>query len=52
MSLISQLRTAARKRAAYKRTVRELRGIPLHLVEDLGIYPGDETRLARQAIYG
>ena len=52
MSLISQLRTAARKRAAYKRTIRELRGIPLHLTEDLGIYPGDERRLARQAIYG
>ncbi len=52
MSLITQLRTAARKRVAYKRTVRELRGIPLHLVEDLGIYPGDEKRLARQAIYG
>ena len=43
---------AARKRAAYKRTIRELRGIPLHLTEDLGIYPGDERRLARQAIYG
>jgi uncharacterized protein YjiS (DUF1127 family) len=52
MSLFNQLRTAARKRAQYRRTVQELRGIPDHLAEDLGIYPGDSKRLARQAVYG
>lgn len=51
MSLLNQFRDAARKRSAYRRTVRELRGVPAHLAEDLGIYPGDEERLARSAIY-
>ena len=52
MSIISQLRSAAQKRAAYRRTLFELRGVPTHLAEDLGIYPGDARRLARQAVYG
>lgn len=52
MSLIAQLRTAARRRAAYRRTLFELRGVPSHLAEDLGIYPGDARRLAREAVYG
>ena len=52
MSLISQLRAAARRRAAYRRTLFELRGVPEHLAEDLGIYPGEARRLAREAVYG
>ena len=52
MSLIIQLRDAAHKRAAYRRTLHELRGVPAHLAEDLGIYPGDAKRLAREAVYG
>jgi uncharacterized protein YjiS (DUF1127 family) len=52
MSLLSQLRAAAQKRAAYRRTLNELRGVPAHLAEDLAIYPGDAKRLAREAVYG
>lgn len=52
MSLITSLRDAIQKRAAYRRTVHELRGIPAGLVEDTGIYPGDAKRLARLAVYG
>ena len=52
MSLLSQLRTAAQKRAAYRRTLHQLRGVPAHLAEDLNIYPGDAKRLAREAVYG
>ena len=52
MSVFIQLRAAARKHAEYRRTVSELRGIPNHLAEDLGIYPGDSKRIARQAVYG
>ena len=52
MSLISQLRIAAQKRSAYRRTVFALRGIPDSLAEDIGIYPGDAKRLAREAVYG
>ena len=49
---LTHLRDAARKRAAYRRTLHELRGVPSHLAEDLGIYPGDAKRLAREAVYG
>ena len=52
MTLLKTLRDAARKRAAYRRTLHELRGVPEHLAEDMGIYPGDAKRLAREAIYG
>ena len=52
MTLFTTLRDAAQKRAAYRRTVFELRGIPAGLAEDLGIYPGDAKRLARDAVYG
>jgi uncharacterized protein YjiS (DUF1127 family) len=52
MTLLTNLRDAAQKRAAYRRTLNELRGVPEHLAEDLGIYPGDARRLAREAVYG
>ena len=52
MALFSTLRSAIAQRAAYRRTVHELRGIPERLWEDLSIYPGDEKRVAREAVYG
>ena len=52
MSLITSLRNAAQRRAAYRRTLFELQGLPASLAEDLGIYPGDTRRLAREAVYG
>jgi uncharacterized protein YjiS (DUF1127 family) len=52
MTLLSNLRDAMHRRAAYRRTVHELRGIPASLSEDLGIFPGDAKRIARQAVYG
>lgn len=52
MSLITSLRDAARKRAAYRRTLFELQGVPSSLAEDIGIFPGDARKLAREAVYG
>ena len=52
MSLITHLRSAMEKRAAYRRTLNELRGIPAHLADDLNIHPGDAERLAHLAVYG
>ena len=48
MSLLTDLK----KRAAYSRTVRELRSLPLDTALDLGIYPGDAKRIAHRAVYG
>jgi uncharacterized protein YjiS (DUF1127 family) len=52
MTLFTNLRTAVQKRAAYRRTVNELNAIPAYLAEDIGIYPGQAPRLAREAVYG
>jgi uncharacterized protein YjiS (DUF1127 family) len=52
MSLITSLRDAARKHAAYRRTLFALQGVPTSFAEDIGIFPGDARKLARQAVYG
>lgn len=52
-SILTTLRTAARKRAAYNRTIAEISAIPTELaVEDLGIYPGDARKIAYRSVYG
>jgi uncharacterized protein YjiS (DUF1127 family) len=48
----NDLRTALRKRAAYKRTVAELQAMPLDVALDLDIYRGDAEKIARRAVYG
>ena len=52
MSLITFLREAARKRAVFRHTLFALQGVPASLAEDLGIFPGDARKLAREAVYG
>jgi hypothetical protein len=49
---MSSLRDRLQKRAAYHRTVREIRSMPLDVALDLDIYPGDAKRIAQRAIYG
>lgn len=51
-TLVSQLRTAARNRAAYLRTVAELSQLSLDTRLDLDIYVGDVRRIAHRAVYG
>lgn len=48
MSFLNDLK----KRAAYARTVRELRNLPVDTALDLDIYPADAERLAHRAVYG
>jgi len=52
MSILDTVRTAARKRALYNRTVSEIRRMPLDVALDLDIYPGDAERIAWTAVYG
>lgn len=49
---MSSLRDRLQKRAAYNRTVREIRSMPLDVALDLNIYPGDAEKIAAKAIYG
>lgn len=50
--LMSSLRDRFEKRAAYNRTVREIRSMPLDVALDLNIYQGDAEIIAAQAVYG
>ena len=50
--LMSSLRDRLQKRAAYHRTVREIRSMPLDVALDLDIYPGDAEQIAAKAVYG
>jgi hypothetical protein len=51
-TFISDIRSAMQKRAAYRRTVAEIRSMPLDVALDLNIYRGDAEALARRAVYG
>ena len=50
--VLSTLRTTLAKRAAYHRTVDELRNLPIDVALDLDIYPGDAERIAYETVYG
>jgi hypothetical protein len=51
-SIMTRLRTAAAKRAAYHQTAREIANMPLDVALDLGIFREDADRIAYNAVYG
>ena len=51
-SIMTRLRTAAAKRAAFNRTVDEISRMPLDVALDLGIFREDAHRIAHKAVYG
>ena len=51
MTFVSLL-ARARRWAAYRRTVAELRAMPLDTALDLDLYHGDAEKIAARAIYG
>lgn len=51
-TLIAQLRRAAAERALYRRTRDEIAAMPRSVALDLGIFPEDAEKLARQAVWG
>lgn len=48
----AQVREEAAKRALYRRTRDEIARLSNAEAIDLGIYPGDAARIAREAVYG
>lgn len=52
MTMISQLRTALAKRAAYNETRNAIRSMTLEVALDLDIYRPDANKIARAAVYG
>lgn len=51
-NLLSSMKSAARKRAAYLRTKAEIEAMPLDVALDLNIYRGDADKIAWTAVYG
>lgn len=52
MTIISNIRTALEKRAAYNRIKSEILSMPLETAIDLGIFKEDAGKIASKAIYG
>ena len=50
--LMTRIAEIAEKRARYRRTVAELKSMPLDVALDLDIHRGDAERIARAAVYG
>ncbi len=50
--MLNHLKGRLEKRAAYNRTVREIRSLPIDVALDLDLYAGDAERIARRAVYG
>jgi hypothetical protein len=51
-NLIASLRKEAANRAAYRRTRDEIANLPRSVAIDLGIFPEDADRIAREAVWG
>lgn len=51
-SFVSQVRTAARKRRAYMRTLSELRQLPQDTRRDLDLGTDELRSIAHRAVYG
>ena len=53
MTTFETLRDALAKRASYRRTLNEIRQLPVELaIEDMGINPYDAKTIAHRAVYG
>jgi hypothetical protein len=50
--LITKMHDAARARAAYRRTLAELRSMPLDVALDLDIDRSHAAQIAHRAVYG
>ena len=51
-NLIATYRLNAAKRAMFRRTRDEIAAMPRREALELGIYPEDATRIAREAVWG
>jgi len=52
MSVYQTVRTSLQKRAAYRRTKREIQSMSLDIALDLGIFREDAAKIASKAVYG
>jgi hypothetical protein len=51
-TLFAKYRAEAAKMAAYRRTRDEIGNLPRSVALDLGIFPEDAAKIAREAVWG
>ena len=51
-TVYDMLKTAAANYALYRQTRDEIANLPADIALDLGIFPADADRIAREAVYG
>lgn len=51
-AMMTRLRDAAARRAAYLQTVREISALPRETAWDLGFFREDAEKIARKHVYG
>lgn len=52
LAFVANLKDGLRRRALYKRTLRELNNLTAREMADLGIHPAIIDQVAREAAYG
>ncbi|GAA3871983.1 hypothetical protein [Celeribacter arenosi] len=52
MSYFAKIKSAAQKRAAYRRTLAEIEALPTRVKADLDLDGTRASSMARQAVYG
>ena len=52
ISVFDMLATAARNYAKYRATRDEIANLPADIARDIGVFPADAERIARESVYG
>ncbi|HMS93970.1 MAG TPA: hypothetical protein PKA03_01875 [Tabrizicola sp.] len=52
ITVYEMLKTAAVNYARYRQTRDEIANLPADIALDIGVFPADADRIAREAVYG
>ena len=52
LTVFDMLKTAAVNYARYRTTRDEITNLPADIALDIGVFPADAERIAREAVYG
>lgn len=52
ISVLELLASSARNYAKYRATRDEIANLPADIARDIGVFPADADRIAREAVYG
>ena len=52
LTVFDMLKTSAVNYARYRKTRDEIANLPADIALDIGVFPADAERIAREAVYG